>query len=147
MIVIGDQVHGMILASVVGTYFNPLCDRVIANVSDGHLRGGVLYQNYRQNSISAHVVGLEPNWLTRSLLWVSFHYPFVQLDCELLLFEIDSRNMRALELSTKLGFTDIATIPNAFRGGDLIVRGMTRDRCPWLKIKPREVVEGVSGTV
>lgn len=101
--------------------------------------GGVIYENYNPHSISAHIAGLEPGWLTPDLLWVMFHYPFVQLNCKKIIGFVPSYNVRALAFDYKLGFKYVTRIPEVFSNGDLIVLAMDRQDCRWLEIRPREL--------
>lgn len=137
MIRFNVQADGHAIAERAGCAFNPGVDQVIARVDDGGLRGGAIYQNYTGVSINAHLAGFDEQWISRDLIWVCFHYPFVQLDCKKLFGQVPSFNTEAYELDKKFGFKEIARIEGVFPNGDLIVMCMNREDCRWLAMKPR----------
>ena len=49
---------------------------------------------------------------------------------------ISSGNKELLAFNGRLGFTEECRIKDAYPDGDMVVLSMTRDQCPWLKIKP-----------
>jgi hypothetical protein len=140
-IVFNDHVHGYAIASASGTSFNPVVDICIGRVVDDKLLGGVLFQNYTGSSIGIHVAGFADHWINRDMLWVCFHYPFVQLGCSKLFGQVPSTNSKALEFNLNLGFKEVARIEDVFPDGDLIVLTMQREKCRWLKLKPRGLKE------
>lgn len=140
-IVFNDHVHGYAIASASGTSFNPVVDICIGRVVGDKLLGGVLFQNYTGSSIGIHVAGFADHWINRDMLWVCFHYPFVQLGCSKLFGQVPSTNSKALEFNLNLGFKEVARIEDVFPDGDLIVLTMQREKCRWLKLKPRGLKE------
>lgn len=129
--------HGHQIATDAGTYYNPLCDIVISRVKNNELQGGCVYQNYTGRSIGIHVTGLKPNWISRDLLWVCFHYPFVQLGCEYIFGQAPTFNLKALAFNRKMGFKEITRIENVFPEGDLVVFRMHKDECRYLMPRKR----------
>jgi RimJ/RimL family protein N-acetyltransferase len=127
--------------------FNPKVDRCVARLApDGKLLGGVTYEKYTNVSICMHVRSFDKHWLTRDLLWVIFHYPFVQLNCLKVLGFLYSSNQIALEFDKKIGFKEEYRIKDACPdGADLVVMSMLREDCRWLNIEPRGIrYEGAS---
>lgn len=146
MIVFGNSAHGHTIAASAGTTFNA-GDVVIAREEEGELLGGIVYRGYTGRSICGHIAGFHPRWINKDLIWVCFHYPFVQLGCESIFGEIRSSNLKILDFSQKLGFYTVARIEGVFPGtsgdSDLIITRINRDDCRWLKIKPTGLREGV----
>jgi RimJ/RimL family protein N-acetyltransferase len=136
-IVFGNKEHGAEIARAIPRRFNPACDPVISNVSeDGKLLGGVIYDGYTVACIFIHQAGFSKKWLSKDMLWVAFDYPFNQLGCSKLCGTIPSTNEELLAFNTRLGFKVETRIRDAYPGGDMLILSMTRDECPWLKIKP-----------
>ena len=129
--------HGHAIASAAGTSYNPLSDIVIARVVNGKLLGGCVYQNHTEYSIGIHTAGFAPRWISRDLLWICFHYPFVQLGCEYIFGLVPAFNLKAIEFNRKMGFTEVARIEHVFREGDMVVMRMHRDECRHLLPRKR----------
>ena len=134
--------HGHEIAKASGTCYNPLCDIVISRVVNGELLGGCLYQNYTRRSIGIHVSGFKPNWISRDLLWICFHYPFVQLGCEYIFGLAPAFNLKALEFNRKMGFTEVTRIEHVFHEGDMVVFRLHRDDCRYLMPRKRSLPNG-----
>lgn len=146
MIVFNDPNHGHRIAEKAGTIFNPAVDTCIARVGegarDGVLLGGVTYTGYTGASIGMHVAGFADAWVNRDMLWVCFHYPFVQLGANKIIGQVPAHNIKALDFDLKLGFKVEARVPDVFPEGDLLVLGMYRADCQWLKLKPSSLTAG-----
>lgn len=140
MILVGNPEHGHTIARHAGSVFNPAVDVVIARVHDGEFRGGVIYNNYTGASINLHVYGVDPNWVNRDMLWIAFHYPFVQLGCKKVFAQVPANNTRSLDFELKLGFKIEARIADVFPDEDLIVVSMRREECRWLGLRPSGVI-------
>ena len=106
------------------------------------VRGGVIFTSYTGASLWMHVAGRDERWITKDMLWVAFHYPFVQLGCGRVFGVVEAANSPALEFDLKLGFRITATLPGMFASGPGLVVSMARDECRWLTLKPRSVKEG-----
>lgn len=143
MIVFNDHSHGYAIAARAGAVFNPAVDTCIATVRDGQIAGGQIYSDYTGVSLTMHVAGFDPMWISIDMLWVSFHYPFIQLGCKKIFGQVPEDNIKALEFDLKLGFKEEARIRDVFPSGDLILLSMRREDCKWLKIKPRSLKEPV----
>jgi hypothetical protein len=131
-----DEVEdGFELGSRAGVPYNPLTDRVIARHRDGELLGGVTYTGYTGASINIHMAGFVTDWVNKDMIWVAFHYPFVQLGVNKMFGQVPASNQTALDLNRRLGFTEELRVSDVFPDGDLVVFSMYRDRCRWLKLK------------
>jgi hypothetical protein len=142
MIRFGHPRDAETIAQSIGVHYNPRYDVVISNVTqEGNVLGGVLYTLYTKTSIHMHVSGFKPRWMTRDLLWVSFHYPFVKLSCSKVLIPVSSGNSKCLAFADNLGFKEEARISDVYQDGDLVMLSMRRDECRWLSLKPRTLRE------
>ena len=98
-----------------------------------HVAVAVGYNAFIGRTCCMHVVIQRPELLSRSIVRDAFEYPFVTCNCEAVLALIDSANEAAINFDTKLGFREIARIPNGGPDADLIVMQMLRGDCRWLR--------------
>lgn len=131
--------HGHAIAEAAQIHFNPVSDIVIARTVKGKLLGGCVYQGYTGRSISIHIASFTPRWISRDLLWLCFHYPFVQLGCEYIFGQVPAHNLKALAFDLKMGFKEVARIENVFPEGDMIVLRLHRDECRYLTPRKRSL--------
>lgn len=99
---------------------------------DGELIAAVVYDNYQEASVSAHLTIREGAIVTQDFIWYAFYYPFNELKVNKLLGFVASENKKALSLYARLGFVEEYRIPGAALGGDLVVISMTRQQCRFL---------------
>jgi RimJ/RimL family protein N-acetyltransferase len=150
-IMFGLREHGDRIAKASGTSFNYGIDPVISRVTpQGKLLGGVIYQGYtgKGGSITAHQAAFDPKWVCKDLIWICFHYPFIQLECLKLFGQTPASNGRAIKFNMKLGFQPETLVKGVFPGanGDLLVMSMRKEDCRWLtKIQPSVVRARKSG--
>lgn len=136
MITYNNHAAGDMIAKELGIVYVPNMDVCIARIEGGELRGGVIYQRFNGVSAVIHVVGAHRYWMNRDLIWVTFHYPFVQLKLKKLIGLVDSTNQPALDFNDRMGFTEEARIKDAVAFGDLLLMSMTKEQCRWLNIRP-----------
>lgn len=139
MIELQNEQHGFAIAVAAASLFNPLYDVVISNEKDGRLLGGVFYYDFTGKVISMHVAGFDPRWLCKNLLWVVFHYAFVQLECSSIFCQIRSTNSKALKLAEDIGFNRELIIPEVFPDADSVIHRMRKKDCRWLSLAPRGI--------
>jgi hypothetical protein len=142
MIEFGNIEHGHAIAAAIPRCYNPAKDPVISHSSGGRLLGGVIYDGHTGPSIFIHQAGFDKHWLSKDMLWVSFDYPFNQLQCKKICGTIQASNAPLLEFNKRLGFSEETRIKDAYPDGDMIILSMTRDECRWLKIKPNGLRAG-----
>jgi hypothetical protein len=92
------------------------------------------YNAFIGRSCCMHTVVQRPDLLNRRMVLCAFQYPFTVCNCEAVLALVDSTNAAALNFDTRLGFKEIARIPNGGGEGDLIVLQMLRSECRWLRL-------------
>lgn len=143
MIALNNEQHGFAIAKAARSLFNPLYDVVVSRVDrDNKLLGGAIYYDFTQKSISMHIAGFAPGWISKSLLWVTFHYSFRQLGCSSVFCQIRSSNQKVIDLAKKVGFNQEVVISDVFPDGDLIIFRMRAESCRWLDVVPY----GITGT-
>ena len=98
----------------------------------GKLIAVVGYNGFSGRMCCMHVAG-DGNWINRELLFMAFHYPFVQADMVELTALVAGDNARALRLDKRLGFTERYIIPDGWCPlVDLHVLSMRRQDCRWI---------------
>ena len=144
MIELGRIDHGTRIADAAGCLLNENYDVIISRTDDyGKLLGGMIYYGHTGQSISVHIAGFDPHWISKDLLWIAFNYPFVQLKCANIFCQLRSRNFKALDFIRKIGFKQEVVIPEVFSDDeDMIVGRLRKDECRWLNIKPRYITSG-----
>lgn len=145
MIEFNNSHHGYAIAKACNASYNSQMDQCISRSDDKGLLGGVLYQNYTGTSVNVHMAGFDPSWVIRDMIWVCFHYPFVQLNCRKMFGQVPASNVRALEFDRKLGFIEETRIKDVFPDGDLVVLSMKREDCKWLNLRPKTLKESDDG--
>jgi hypothetical protein len=131
-----DGIVGNWVAGKIGGHYNGE-GKTIGIVRDELLIAGAIYELWNGVSIAMQIAASEPNWLTRSALWVLFDYPFNQVGAAKILAFISQANLRSQRLAKHAGFIEETRITKACPGGDLLVYTMTRAQCRFL-VRPKE---------
>ena len=120
---------------LIGDRFDPAQTTGISVICE-HGAATVLYNDHRPNiNISMHVAGTG-HWLSRTALDVFFSYPFIDLGVRRVTGFVTRKNKKARRLNEKLGFVQEGCIRQAAYNGDhLMVYGMLRKDCRWLKAR------------
>lgn len=105
-------------------------------MSAGGLIAGCVYQNYTKVDIHMHAAALpDKRWLNRHFLGECFRYPFEQLGCRRVTGLVPAANRLARQFDEHLGFTYEGCIRQVLPNGeDLIIYGMLREECRFLKV-------------
>jgi RimJ/RimL family protein N-acetyltransferase len=104
---------------------------------DGEILAAYAYDNYTNHSICMHVAAVEgKNWLTKELLWRSFAYPFLQLNCHRVTALVKENNVQCRKFVENHGFTQEGILRENFPDkSNMIVYGLLKDECRFLRIK------------
>lgn len=135
-----NSVDGMAIAAKAGAIFNAACDMCVARIEKGELYGGVVYSAYTGASICIHMAGFKPMWANKDMLWVAFHYPFVQLGVKKIFGQVGVHRPEVLKIDLQMGFKPEAVIKDVYPEGDMMLLSMYKDDCKWLNIKPSSLV-------
>ena len=101
---------------------------------DGKIIAGVVIDNYKKNaSCSIHCAGDGGKWLNRKFLFVVFDYVFRQLQCKVVVNQVDSSNDKSIRFTSHLGFKESFRINGACENGDLIIFTLRREDCRWIR--------------
>lgn len=142
MIEFGNINHGLAIACAAGTLIDLGNDVIISHTRNDKLLGGVVYYDFTGKTVAIHVAGFDPGWLSRDLLWVTFHYAFVQLKCASIFAEIRSRNIKTIAFVKRIGFSEEVIIPEVFPEDDLVIYRLREAECKWHRIKPLNITPG-----
>jgi RimJ/RimL family protein N-acetyltransferase len=107
--------------------------RAICLVQGGCFLGGVAYNGFVGKACFMHSAISDPRGVSRTFVRSIFEYPFEQLNLEVVLALVDSQNSHALDINSRLGFSEKMRLPRAGPDGDLIIMSMSRSECKWLK--------------
>lgn len=139
-IIFNNPYLGQQVSKAAGTTYNPAVDINACRVRDDELLGGVLWTNYTGESMGIHTASWDEHWLNRDMLFVAFHYPFIQLGVQRLFSQMPEDNTKVLEFNRKLGFQHVARIEGVYRNGvACILTKLEAKDCKYLNIKPRHV--------
>ena len=136
MIVFNNHQAAELIAKQASIAYNPTMDTCIARVEHGELLGGVIFQMFNGVSAVIHVAASTKKWINRDMLWVTFHYPFVQLGLTKLIGMVKSTNIEALRFDSGLGFIEECRIKDAVPDGDMVIMTMTKHQCRYLRLRP-----------
>lgn len=103
----------------------------------GDLIAGCIYDEYREHhDINMHLAAMPGSrWMNREFLREGFRYPFLYLDCKRVTGLVRADNEAAQRLDEHLGFTLEGVLRRkCIDGADLLVYGMLREECRWLKV-------------
>jgi hypothetical protein len=97
------------------------------------------YDGFLGKVCQMHVVKTAHKPAPRKMLWAAFDYPFNRAGIEMILGVVNSNNEYAMNFDKHLGFKELNRLPGMHDdGGDLVLFGMKKDECKWLKEKKYE---------
>lgn len=106
----------------------------IGLLENGRIIGGVVYTMYTGNGIMMNVAGGYKGWINRAFLRAAFAYPFKQLGCTRVSGLVRADNYAAQQFDERLGFKREGLVRHGDDDGtDLIMYGMLREECKWIK--------------
>lgn len=105
----------------------------------GQLIAVVVYDAFAECDVNMHVASDGSRyWLTREVLKVVFHYPFVQLGLRRVTGLIPTKKADAIRFNAHLGFKLEGLCPEAMPDDDLQIRGMLRRECRFIPQEYRQ---------
>jgi RimJ/RimL family protein N-acetyltransferase len=95
--------------------------------ADGVLIGGIVYHNYlpEYGTVEVSAAATDARWLNRKTLYGLFRYPFLLLNCQLVMVRMFASNARTIKVQKAYGFKHY-TIPRLYgRDMDCVVGTLT----------------------
>lgn len=109
-------------------------DEYAARMADmNHVAVAIGYNAFIGRTCCMHAVIQRPDLVSPRIVREAFEFPFVVCGCEAVLGLVDSTNDAALSFDTKLGFVEVARVPNGGTDADLVILRMLRADCRWLR--------------
>jgi len=144
MIRIDDPHSIRLIAQAARLQFIPKWHHCIADYdSRDILRGGCLYTEYWGTSCQMHFAGFRKGWISKSMLWLGFDYPFNQLRVKKVFGLVPEWNVESRNVTLKLGFKiehlidDVYNNPEGVNG--MYIMGLYKADCRWLGMKKPEI--------
>ena len=128
-IVSGPEV-GLWVADKMNGSFSSATGTAIGLEKDDCLIAGVMFENWNQQSITAHMA--ITGKLTRSFIGAIFRYAFGKCGVHKVICPISSGNAKSNKFAKKLGFTEEARLCDAAPDGDIILYTLKKDDCRFL---------------
>ena len=101
---------------------------------DGELVAGVVYESLSPFNVWMHVAAQPGINATRSFLYASFAYPFIQCGVQAVRGFVSASNAAARRFNEHLGFVQEAVLANAASdGSDAIIYVMPKARCRYVR--------------
>jgi RimJ/RimL family protein N-acetyltransferase len=97
-----------------------------------HVAVAIGYNAFIGRTCCMHIVIQRPELFSPRMIREAFEFPFVVCNCEAALALVDSTNEASLSFVQKVGFKEVARIPNGGTDGDLMTLQMLRSECRWL---------------
>ena len=95
----------------------------------------VVFDNWTQKSVQAHIAILKPIVLRHGFLEWCFDYVFNYRKKERIFGLVPSNNRRALAFNQRMGFTEQARLTEAFASGiDYVILELTKDNCNFIEV-------------
>lgn len=136
MIRVNNHNDGYAIANLAGVHwFHPEQFTCIAKIDDSYSTlGGVLYEKWRKGgSVEVHFAAVRKGWVSRTLLWMAFDYPFNQLECRKVIGFTPSSKVDVLAILRRVGFMEETFIADVFPDGSgMTVSSMYKRDCKWL---------------
>lgn len=99
---IGDYVSGKVWG-ITKPFF---LSTTMGVFEDGALIAGMVFHNYDRGAEIIEISGASetPRWLTRTVLWEMFSYPFEQMNCQAVVMRVSNTDARLARMLPSYGF-------------------------------------------
>lgn len=107
----------------------------IGILKDNKIVGGVVIDNYFPGGrCSIHCAGDGKNWLSCEFIYIVFDYIFRQLGCRVIVNVVNSKNLKSIRFTEKIGFRNVLNIKHgSSNGADALIFEMQKSECKWIK--------------
>jgi RimJ/RimL family protein N-acetyltransferase len=122
----------------VNTIFDPYKSHLISMDDGADILGVVVLFNYSPPAtIEMSIVTESPKWCTRKVLFHCFNYCFNIANVKRIYTQVKGDNRIALEMNRRLGFKEMAVLPDNVvtvdgEVSDNHIFSMTKNECKWL---------------
>ena len=114
---------------------------IVAQDESG-LLAAMVCENWTENSVQCHFIMQNKKAFRNKFHYECCRYVFTLGDREKMIGIVPSDNEKALKLDKHFGFTEVATIKDAFsKGVDAVIMELHRDSCPYWE-KPKIAANG-----
>lgn len=101
----------------------------------GQLIAGVCYENFTLCDVNIHIAsrpGIK-NWVTREGMVRVYQYPFILCKLRRITALLEASNHAARRMNTHMGFVVEGIKRNAYPNGDMLIMGMLKEDCRFIK--------------
>jgi len=102
-------------------------------LKNGEIIGSVIYHRFRWPDIEIGIETTDPAWCNRRILKEIFEYPLSTLNCKRVTATTDPSIPEVCQFLKRLGFVEEGRLRDALPHGDLLILGIKRDECRWVK--------------
>lgn len=96
--------------------------------SKNKLVAGVMYHDYDgKGKISLSMAADDPSWCKKGIIAGLLHYPFVQLNCHVIVVTVGRKNKRVRKLAEGLKFRLVGIVPNWPNCEDQVIYALRRE--------------------
>ena len=99
---------------------------------DGSIWGVTAFDHFSEYDCEIFMCG-EPGFGSRPLLKATFAYPFKQLGKKRVTARVDANDEHTLSIDRRIGFKEEGRLRDALGDRDIVVLGMLKDECRWIK--------------
>lgn len=133
--VIKDQHPALFIwaAARIPGEFDPEKTRWIGLVDGEEILAVVMYTNFSKFDCCMHLATARKDWASKEFMRAAFAYPFEELDLPRVTLAAESKNEAALRLHKKLGARHEGTLRKFLGGCDLVINGLLKSECKYLK--------------
>lgn len=126
-------------SALTGSRYNQ--DAKAIGVVDGQqIRGVVIFDTFSAANCHIHFASDgSKRWLMREALIAFFAYPFIQCKLRRVTGWVPSNNLEAQKFGVDLGFSVEGRLRYWLPDDDIVIYGMTRDRCAFIPQEFRHV--------
>ena len=141
MIRIDDPHSIKLIAQACNVQFVPTFHHCIAEYdSNDRLKGGSLFTDYWGGAVAMHVAGFRKSWGSKTIIWLSFQYPFVQLRVKKIIGLVPEWNIISRNNALRIGFKIEHKVDDVFNhqhlDNGMYIMSMRKEDCRWLDMKP-----------
>lgn len=112
---------------------------IVAYAENGRILAMCVADSFTTDSCSVHLAIDNPSVIRRGFLAVVATHLFETCNRKRIFGLVPSNNAKALRFDVKIGFREVARIPDAIRDGvDYVVLRMDKEKCRWLKREDKD---------